>query len=206
MKKIKDICTIVTSGQIMSRVAQEEDKKGKAMADAVIIDTANAIIPKAIANGVISNSDLIHVNLIKSVDNKKRTSVGDVIVKLSTPYDSAVVAEGQDGLIATSFCAMIKGIHPDYLPEFVCAYLNSSAVKAELKKTTAGATIPLLRVNDIKELPIPAISLDMQIKAVSAVQQIAKKKAILGDMIRQCETLEESVIMTVIEKEALENE
>ena len=132
MKKLMDICELVTSGQIMSRVSHEEGKKGNAQKEQVVIETAKAVIPKAIAGGLIDDSELAEVQLGKAVDSNKRTAVGDIIVKLSTPYDSAVVAPGQDNLIATSFCALIKGLSDDFLPEFVCAYMNTQMMKEKL--------------------------------------------------------------------------
>ena len=57
MKKLMDICELVTSGQIMSRVSLEEGKKGKAKKEQVVIETAKAVIPKAIAGGLIDDSE-----------------------------------------------------------------------------------------------------------------------------------------------------
>ena len=194
MKKLMDICELVTSGQIMSRVALEEGKKGKSKPDQTVLETAKAVIPKAIAGGHIDDGD-----------SNKRTAVGDIIVKLSTPYDSAVVASGQDNLIATSFCALIKGLSNDYLPEFVCAYLNTQMMKDKLKASTSGSTIPLLRVGDLKLVEIPEIDITKQRQAVDAISLNAQRRKLYEAMLEQCDVLEESIIMTVIEKEAQDN-
>ncbi len=205
MKKLMDICELVTSGQIMSRVALEEGKKGKSKPDQTVLETAKAVIPKAIAGGHIDDGELAEVQLIKLVDSNKRTAVGDIIVKLSTPYDSAVVASGQDNLIATSFCALIKGLSSDYLPEFVCAYLNTQMMKDKLKASTSGSTIPLLRVGDLKLVEIPEIDITKQRQAVDAISLNAQRRKLYEAMLEQCDVLEESIIMTVIEKEAQDN-
>lgn len=205
MKKLMDICEMVTSGQIMSRVSLEEGKKGKTKADQPVIEIAKAVIPKAITGGLIDDTELAEAQLVKSVDPNKRTTVGDIIVKLSTPYDSAVVVPGQDNLIATSFCALIKGLNGNYLPEFVCAYLNTQMMKDKLKASTSGSTIPLLRVGDLKLVEIPEIDITKQRKAVEAISLNAQRRKLYGAMLEQCDALDESIIMTVIEKEAQGN-
>lgn len=205
MKKLMDICELVTSGQIMSRVALEEGKKGKTKTEQTVIETAKAVIPKAIAGGMIDDSELAEVQLVKAVDSNKRTSVGDIIVKLSTPYDSAVVAQGQENLIATSFCALLKGISGDYLPEFICAYLNTQMMRDKLKASTSGSTIPLLRVGDLKLLEIPEIDITTQRKAVEAISLNAQRRKTLEAMLLQCDALDESIVMTVVDKENKNN-
>ena len=120
-------------------------------------------------------------------------------------YDSAVVAPGQDNLIATSFCALVKGMSKDYLPEFVCAYLNTQMMKDKLKASTAGSTIPLLRVGDLKLLEIPEIDIAMQRKVVDAISLNAQRRKLYEAMLDQCDSLDESIIMTVVEKEVQNN-
>lgn len=205
MKRLMDICELVTSGQIMSRVSLEEGKKGKSKEEQAVIETAKAVIPKAITGGIIDDNELADVQLVKAVDANKRTTVGDIVVKLSTPYDSAVVATGQTDLIATSFCALIKGLSNNYLPEFVCAYLNTQMVKEKLKATTSGSTIPLLRVGDLKLLEIPEIDIETQQKAVNAISLNSRRKKTYEVMMAQCDALDESIIMTVVEKESKDN-
>lgn len=202
MKKLLDICEVVTSGQIMSRVAADD---GKPNASKVFLEEAKAILPKAITGGAIDDKELVNVQLVKTVDASKRTSVGDIIVKLSTPYDCAVVAAGQENLIATSFCALIKGVHPNYLPEFVCAYLNTPMMKDKLKSSITGAQIPLLRVGDLKAVDIPDIDIDTQRKAVEALRINAQRRKILTEMLAKCDELDESIVMTVVEQEAQNN-
>lgn len=200
MYKLIDLCENITSGQIMSRVARSETKKGAQLTPTDIIATEKAIVPKAISDGVINDVELTDVDLVKSVDDNKRTSAGDIIIKLSTPYDSAVVLPTQEGLIATSFCALIRNISKDYLPEFICAYLNTSEVKDQLRASMAGATVPLLRISDIKQIDIPQVSIEQQERVVTILKLNARKKQILSDMLTQCRQLDTSIVMTAIKK------
>lgn len=201
MYKLIDLCENITSGQIMSRVVHPETKKGSQHALPDIIATEKAIVPKAISDGVINDLELTDVGIIRSVDVNKRTSVGDIIIKLSTPYDSAVVLPTQEGLIATSFCALIRNIRKDYLPEFICAYLNTPAVKEQLRASMAGAAVPLLRISDIKQIDIPQVSMEQQEHIVTILKLNARKKQILSDMLIQCRQLDTSIVMTAIKQE-----
>lgn len=100
---------------------------------------------------------------------------------------------------------MIKGLNDDYLPEFVCAYLNTQMMKDKLKASTSGSTIPLLRVGDLKLVEIPEVDITKQRKAVDAISLNAQRRKLYEAMLEQCDVLDESIIMTVVEKEVQDN-
>ena len=113
--KDKNIATIV-GGQIMTRITVKDDS-----AEAVA-EERRVIIPKVIlSDGTIDVTE-IPVEKLKSVaDENKLTRVGDIVIKLSTPYDSAIITEESAGCLIPSFCAIIRcnGINRDYLQAFL---------------------------------------------------------------------------------------
>lgn len=198
MKKLSDICAVVTSGQIMSRVSVEADKETDGFET---VGQVKVIAPKAISNGRVVQAELTEVTLTKEVDENRITKAGDIVVKLSTPYDAAYIEEESAGLVVTSFCAIISGISEKYQPEFLAAYLNIPSVRETLRRSTSGLNVPLLRVNDLKALQIPDVDLEVQKAAVKVLKLNQKKRRLLTELLIQCDKLEESVVVNAICRE-----
>ena len=85
--RLEDVASVI-AGQIMTRVTDEE-AMGK---------TVKVLVPKSIVDGIIVKEDLGEAILSKEIDEDKYTKEGDVVIKLSTPYDAAYVTEKDVGL------------------------------------------------------------------------------------------------------------
>ena len=99
--KLKEVAKI-TVGQIMPRVSAENKNEEE------IIGTVNVLAPKAISDGIIVKENLGELQICKKIDEEKFTKEGDVVVKLSTPYDATYVTKENEGLAVPSFCAIIR--------------------------------------------------------------------------------------------------
>lgn len=185
--RLEDIATI-TVGQIMTRVS---DKTGAGGPDA-----AKVLVPGAIAEGAIVDANLGTANLIKEVDDDKVTHVDDLIIKLSTPYDSAIVDKEHEGLIIPSFCAAIRPKEPgQYNLKFLCAYLNSSYVRGILAAMVQGSTRPMIRVSDIRAMELPDIDASRMEQLGEAYALSGQKKAILSEMIETEKRIMDELIL-----------
>lgn len=150
MKKIGDYIEIgIYGGQIMSRVAAD----AKASDDEKI--KVNVLVPKAItANGTITVEDLAVEDLKAMPDSSRVTMEGDIVIKLSTPYDSAIVTSETEGCVVPSFCAIIRN-RSEIPTEYLQAYLSSKLCKDQLRAKVAGTTMSILSVGKIRDLDIP---------------------------------------------------
>ena len=81
----------VIAGQIMTRVSADNKE------NAEVVDIVKVLVPKSISDGVIVKEDLGEANIIKKIDEDKFTKEGDVVIKLSTPYDAAYVTKEDEG-------------------------------------------------------------------------------------------------------------
>ena len=112
----------VTVGQIMTRVTADRDSGDN------VVDTVKVLVPKAISSGVIVKEDLGDAELTKVIDEDKFTQAGDVVIKLSTPYDAAYVTEEYAGIAIPSFCAAIRITDENEMDAtYLSAFLNSSS-------------------------------------------------------------------------------
>ncbi|GAB6170848.1 hypothetical protein JCM15765_03260 [Paradesulfitobacterium aromaticivorans] len=196
--KIGDASDInVYSGQIISRV-EAKDEAGDD-----VIEERQVLIPKAISDGRVNHSDLGIVKLKKSVDGDRITKKGDVVLKLSTPYDAAYIEEDDEGLIVPSFCCIIRiGKDAKVDPEFLVSYLNTSYARELLKAKVAGSTMPMIKISDVKEFEVPDIPMKKQCELGEAYSLSCKKQSVLRELLINEQKTIEVVVMTAV-KEAI---
>ena len=152
LKKFGDCNIKIIGGQIMSRVTANIDKGDES------IQSIKVVIPKSIhSDGSIDSTEMPEEPLKVEPDQKKVTEIGDIVMKLSPPYDAAIVDKESEGAIVPSFCAIIKydnSIDPGYL----LAFLNSGYCKDQLKMQVTGSVMTVLSVGKLANIdfPLPA--------------------------------------------------
>lgn len=193
--RLEDIANVI-AGQIMTRVTDE-----KCDGEAVQV-----LVPKAIADGIIVKEDLGKAVLTKTVDEDKYTKEGDVVIKLSTPYDAAYVTEEDAGLVIPSFCATIRIKDNSLLDaKYLSAFLNTSYVRNQLTDKVVGSTRPMIKITDVRALELPNVSMQDMKDIGEAYMLSGKKKALLLEMIATESKLMENIVLKSI-KEGMENE
>ena len=157
LKKVllKDIENLnIIGGQITSRI--------EAKLDSNKIGEIKVLTPKAIQNGSCNHKDLGLLNISQEADSKKVTKLGDIVIKLSTPYDACIIKEEDEGLLVPSFCAIINNI-PDYISkDYLLAFLNSKVYQNKIKNLLIGQNLPILSIGQIKKVELPLPSIDIQ--------------------------------------------
>jgi restriction endonuclease S subunit len=190
----------VTVGQIMTRVTADRDSGDK------VVDTVKVLVPKAISSGVIVKEDLGDAELTKVIDEDKFTQAGDVVIKLSTPYDAAYVTEEYAGIAIPSFCAAIRITDENEMDAtYLSAFLNSSYVREQLTAKVVGSARPMIKVTDIRALEIPKLSVEDRRDIGKAFILSGQKKATLQEMIDNESRLMENIVLASI-KEGMGNE
>ena len=148
--KLKDITESIITGVLTRRVVYDGEDNDSSLKEGKIL------VPKAIDDGLIDHSLLQRVKLDKEVKDKFYTKKGDVIMKLSTPYDSCFIDREEDeGLIVPSFSLIIRGLKSDYDPYFIMAFLSSRYAWNQIERLRSGRTITILSNESVAELDIP---------------------------------------------------
>ena len=179
--KLKEVAKI-TVGQIMPRVSAENKNEEE------IIGTVNVLAPKAISDGIIVKENLGELQICKKIDEEKFTKEGDVVVKLSTPYDATYVTK-EDKLDA----------------KYLSAFFNTEYVREILKSKVMGSIRPMVKVSDLRNLDIPYVSEEDMADIGQAYILSGKKKSILSDMIETETKIMENIVLKSIKK-GMENE
>ena len=159
--KLKDIAEDIITGVLTRRVVYDGENNNPSLPDGKIL------VPKAINDGLIDHSLLQSVKLDREVKDKFYTKMGDVIMKLSTPYDSCSIDREEDeGLIVPSFSVIIRGIGDEYNPYFIMAFLSSKYAWNQIERLRSGRVLTILSNESVAELEIPEFS-EPEIKRIS---------------------------------------
>lgn len=159
----------IIGGQIMSRV-EAKDISEK-------YDTMKVLVPKAISNGMVNLDELGTLDVKLDVDSKRITKEGDIVMKLSTPYDACLITKESEGLLVPSFCAIINNVPENIEKEYLVAFLNSKLCLMQIKNLVTGSSIAILSSGQIKKLSIPVPKLSVQKEIAKAyVEGIEKIK------------------------------
>ena len=173
IKKLSECELKVIGGQIMSRVTANIEKGDE------VVETRRVLIPKCIhSDGSISAEDMPEEQLKVAADPKKLTHAGDIVIKLSTPYDAGLVTPDTEGALVPSFCAILKpgsSVNPYYL----LAFLNSSTCKDQLQMQVSGSIMTVLSVGKISAINVPIPSAEEQIAIGKRFAEASRKLAIL---------------------------
>ena len=165
--KLSDIAREIHTGVLTRRIIFEDSELASmSEAETAALTSARILVPKAIADGVIDHSQLQEVKLKKEVKEKFRTHLGDVIMKLSSPYDCCVIEDEEDeNLIVPSFCLRIGSIDEEYDPYFIMAYLTSASAWKQIEKTMMGRALSIISNESVSELMLPDMTSEQRHEA-----------------------------------------
>lgn len=150
--KLKDIAEEIITGVLTKRVVCGEDAASS-------LQEGKILVPRSITDGMIDHTLLQTVGLEKQVKEKFYTRNGDVVMKLSTPYDCCVIDKKEDeGLIVPSFSVIIRGIGAPYDPYFIMAFLSSKRAWSQIERSRSGRVLSIISNESVSGLEIPSFS------------------------------------------------
>ncbi len=175
-KKLGDLKDIqYTGGVIVPRV--------EAKANELSVGTIKVLMPSAIASGEINKSETKEIELKKEVDESKLTQEGDIILKLSAPYDAVHITKEDCGLLVTSFCAIIRNNNKEISSDYMTAFFNSQAYLNQVKGLVSGSSVPMLAIAKIKDVEIKILNADEQNEVAEYFKCIRNKERLYKQII-----------------------
>ena len=158
--KLKDVAEEIITGVLTRRIVYDGDADSS-------LQEGKILVPKSITDGLIDHTLLQTSRLGKLVKEKFYTRKGDVIMKLSTPYDSCVIEKKEDeGLIVPSFSVIIRGIRAPYDPYFIMAFLSSKRAWSHIERSRSGRALSIISNESVSELELPSFS-ETEMKDIS---------------------------------------
>ncbi len=164
-------------GQITSRIEANEKK------NEIAVGKVQVIPPKAIKAGKILQDELYELEYKSDFDDKKLTKAGDIVVKLSSPYDAAYITEEDEGLLITSFCIIIRNTSKTLMSEYLAAFFNSEVYLKQVMDMVSGAAVPMLTMGKIKDVMVREMGLEEQKQVAEYFQNISLKEEVMAQII-----------------------
>lgn len=162
--KLEELCSIKTGSPVSRAKAIPEGGEGREV---------RVLLPKAMQNGLITDDDLA-IEIVGDVKEEHFTHEGDVVIKLSTPFDSVYIDKDHEGIMVTSFGMILRklsGVELDM--QYLSMFLNSPQTNAILAAVSMGqtSTMATLKRKTIAVIDIPILPL--------------KRQKLLGDLFRE---------------------
>ena len=220
--KLGDVCDII-AGQIINRVSYEKDE---APEDAKV---AAILLPSAISGGMIDADKLGYsgmdtdnwkmilenrgnrIYLKKDPDTdptlkEKYTRKNDIVMKLSSPYDCALVTADVQDILVPSFCAIIRvrndRVDPEYeiYESYLVGCLNSSRIREKLLLGVQSSAMSMVRIKALKELEIDFPPAYEQSYIGAAYYQSCRRKWVLDCMSKNQQDISDAIIENALAK------
>lgn len=148
----------------------------------------------------ISEEDLKKIQL-NNVKPEEIIMPGDILFKAKGLNNTAVLIDSIPlNTTVTASCHIIRVTDKNFLPEYVCSWLNSKAAKRHFSKGSGqatGITIANVSKATLESLEIPLIPLKNQ-KLISNIEECAKQEMALSIKIADNKNL---LYRAIIEKE-----
>lgn len=193
--RLNELATINT-GLVTAR---KQDKK----------PTDDSIKYKMLNLKAIHEKGYIKDNLLEEFWAKERiklgylTRVGDIVVRLTTPFTAVLIDEEHTGLIIPSHFIVIRSDLERILPEYLEWLLNTDKVRQELQQNLNSTTIGTVKPMAYAALNIAFIPLEDQ-KKIGELYQLSKKELHLLNQIMGQKELYYKEAINRIQKEMRE--
>lgn len=177
--RLGDLCDIIV-GIPLSRARKIPDgSKGERTG----VITQKTLSPDGI------DSDEISYEVLGGFKGACLTTPGDVIVKLTTPYDCAYIDQENAGLLVISAAAILRPRTAEVNMRWIAAVLGMPQVKDELKLASIGSSIQMLKKGGLSDILIPLPTIEAQERVAAVHERVASLKAACRRSIRLADTL-----------------
>ncbi len=193
MKKLSELGVIIIGGQIITRVIADLAK-----GDEVVDANRKTIVAKTISNGYINEEGVVVNDYKTTVDEKKLTQEGDIIVKLSAPYNAAIIDKEHEGMLVSSFCSIIRKTE-NIDKRYLVAFLNSNIAQKQLENSVSGTMMSILSNGKLNDLRVLVPSNAKQKEIGEFFEKTIKNRTLLQKIIKLEDEKLASLIMSLEE-------
>jgi restriction endonuclease S subunit len=179
--------------------------------DAVAI---SVIAAKTVKKNYLDQNALESIKVTKRFTEDQRndeyfTQEGDIIVKLSTPYECAMVRKpSEEKLLISSACLRIRVtfqgrsvIDPKYLVCYLTTRLGEEALRDIAKQAQRKPGIGVINKRYLCDLKVPLPSLEEQHEVTRIFDQVLNGIEYANREIETLEKIQESAFLTIINRE-----
>ena len=167
--KLNDLCTIKTGAPT---------SRAKKIPEGIEPKNVKVLLPRAMQCSAIIDEELA-TEAVGEVKDEYFTREGDVIIKLSTPYNSVYIDKAHEGIMVTSFGMVLRrkaDAELDML--YLSMFLNLPQTNAMLQAISTGQSVAMamLKRQTVADIDVPLISVEKQKKLAELFQAVQERK------------------------------
>ena len=194
VKYFKTISNIITGHVFRSKIPYNTDGNFNLL-------SMEAISTAGIVH--ISEEDIKKIQL-NDIKPEEIIMPGDILFKAKGLNNTAVLIDRiPPNTTVTASCHIIRVVDKNFLPEYVCSWLNSAAAKNHFSKgagQATGVTIANVSKATLETLEIPLLPLKNQ-KLISEIEECSKQeKELLLKIAEKKEMLNRAIIEKELQK------
>ena len=167
--KLEELCSIKTGAPT---------SRAKRIAEGDVPRDIKVLLPRAMQNGSIIDEELA-TETVGEVKDEYFTHEGDVVIKLSTPYDSVYIDKDHEGIMITSFGMVLrKKPDVDLEMQYLSMFLNLPQTNSVLQAISTGQSVAmaLLKRQTVADIEVPLLPIERQHKLVALFQAVQERK------------------------------
>lgn len=191
VKYFKTISNIITGHVFRSKIPYNTDGNFNLL-NMEAISTAGIVH--------ISEEDIKKIRL-NDIKPEEIIMPGDILFKAKGLNNTAVLIDSiPPNTTVTASCHIIRVVDKNFLPEYVCSWLNSAAAKNHFSKgagQATGVTIANVSKATLETLEIPLLPLKNQ-KLISEIEECSKQEK---ELLLKIAEKKEMLNRAIIEKE-----
>jgi restriction endonuclease S subunit len=126
---------------------------------------------------------------------------GDVIIKITPPYTAVAINKDFHGSVVPAQFIIIRVNNKSLVPEYLAFYLNAGEVRKEIILSATGNIIPMLKTGTIRELEIPILDMEKQLKIGEVSKLIVKERHLMNKMSETKEKYYQALTKSLIKED-----
>lgn len=138
---------------------------------------------------------------IKEITDKHIAKVGDIVIRLSSPFTAAVIDKNSKGAVITSLFAVLRPKVNNIFSEYVAIYLNSDYMKRQYHKDASGSALQMIKTSALKGYMIMLPSAQRQKKIININRLSIKESLLIEELLENKKLLYKNVINKLIIEE-----
>lgn len=143
------------------------------------------------------NLDLLEtLKTDRKVDGRYLLKRGDIVIKLSPPYNAAMVNFDLKNIVAAHNLAIIRS-KGEFDPEYLTYILNGSYVRNQLNRLVEGGALSIIKKSSLNQIKIRTRDKREQRKYAKLLSLFSKRKELKLRIMELEELLKENILLNI---------
>lgn len=151
--------------------------------------------------GFILESELEEFRSQEEIKSKYITKIGDIVIRLTTPYTVVSITKETEGLLVNSYCAILRSKFSNISSKYIAIYLNSGKLIEQFRKEAIGSIVQIIKISSLKNYVIDYIPNEKkQIEVVKLNELLQEEILIYEELLEEKYLFKKGIIRKLLEE------